>query len=66
MSTGLVRGKTYDEIASIITNNPPKIKYPNRNATSLFNSFPMQQFLGDGSASVEFLERQKIICLNKN
>ena len=58
--------KTYDDVANIIINKPPKIKYPNRDATSLFNSFPMQQFLGDASASVEFLERQKIICLNKN
>lgn len=59
MSNGLVRRKTYEEIANIITNKPPKLKYPNRDATALFNSFPMQQFLGDGSASVEFLEKQK-------
>ena len=66
MSNGLVRRKAYEEIANIITNNPPRIKYPNRDATGLFNSYPVQQFLGDGSASVEFLERQTIKCLNKN
>ncbi len=59
MSSGLVRRKTYEEIANIITNNPPRIRYPNRDATGLFNSFPVQQFLGDASNSVEFLEQQK-------
>ena len=57
MVYGLKRKPTFEQLAGMINNNPPRIKYPNRDATFLLKTPQMQQFLGE--PSMEFLERQK-------
>ena len=59
MLAGRKRRPTYNEIVNEMENNPPKIKYPNRDASALMETPEMQQFLGDSAGAVDFFERQR-------
>ena len=57
MSYGLRRKPTYEEVIDYIENDPDKIKYPNRAAKFMRNTFQLSQLDGAGQA---LLEQQQV------
>ena len=59
---GLRKRNSYDETVNYIQKDKPKIKYPNRQASFLFNSIPYQSLLGlDGlDEQDEQIKRRKL------
>ena len=53
MIEGLRRKPTYEEVIDYIENDPDKIKYPNRAANDLRNTFQLSQVDGMGRAILE-------------
>ena len=53
MTSGLTRRQTYEEVLDYIENDPDKIKYPNRTAKYLRNTFQLNQLNGMGQALFE-------------
>ena len=53
MTSGLTRRQTYEEVLDYIENDPDKIKYPNRTAKYLRNTFQLSQLDGMGQALFE-------------
>ena len=53
MTDGLRRKPTYEEVIDYIEHDPDKIKYPNRTAKYLRNTFELSQFDGVGQALLE-------------
>jgi len=53
MTDGLRRKPTYEEVIDYIENDPDKIKYPNRAAKFLRNTFQLSQLDGMGQALLE-------------
>ena len=53
MESGLRRKQTYEEIIDYIQNDQDKIKYPNRTAKFLRNTFQLSQLDGMGQALLE-------------
>jgi len=47
-TAGLNKRPTYEELISYIKEDPDTIRYPNRDATILANSFAMNQMVGEG------------------
>jgi hypothetical protein len=53
MTDGLKRRQTYEEVVDYIEHDPDKIKYPNRTAKYLRNTFQLSQLDGVGQALLE-------------
>ncbi len=53
MTDGLKRRQTYEEVVDYIEHDPDKIKYPNRTAKYLRNTFELSQLDGVGQALLE-------------
>ena len=53
MTEGLRRKPTYEEVIDYIQYDPDKIKYPNRAATFVRNTFQLSQLDGMGQALLE-------------
>ena len=50
MTSGLTRRQTYEEVLEYIYEDPDKIKYPDRAAKYLRNTFQLSQLDGMGQA----------------
>ena len=53
MTDGLKRRQTYEEVIDYIENNNDKIKYPDRTAQKLRNTFELSQLDGVGMRIME-------------
>ena len=60
MESGLRRKQTYEEIIDYIQNDQDKIKYPNRTAKFLRNTFQLSQLDGMGQALLEQQETDEM------
>jgi len=52
-SFGLQKRPTYEEVANYIAKDPDKIKYPNRRASIIRNSFELSQLDGLGQFKMD-------------
>ena len=57
LTDGLKRRQTYEEVVEYIETDPDKVKYPNRAAKLLRNTFQLSQLDGIGK---ELMEQQEI------
>jgi len=60
MESGLRRKQTYEEIIDYIQNDKDKIKYPDRTARFIRNTFQLSQLDGMGQALLEQQERDEM------
>ena len=60
MESGLRRKQTYEEIIDYIQNDQDKIKYPDRTARFIRNTFQLSQLDGMGQALLEQQERDEM------
>ena len=54
-TAGLREKPSYEQLISYVREDPETIRYPNRDATLLANSFQMNQMIGEGFRELDML-----------